>query len=345
MPIRLFFIVFSKGYHVGWRRPEKIIDHVTLLRALMSVAYSLGDEWLAREIASGCLSATALLPAVPVGKCTRLLTVFPTLPAIVKASKLGVSWITLHAAHRVVTLAQKCANTSTWPVLSSVKDKLLIKCQSGEDKLELDVWRGVACVPGEDCRSLQEGLEAPIELFEELVEYHNRIDRVTGAADLYRLSGWAPRVPLWLAVRGEEKVLRHVEASLEALRELGIGGYRSRGWGSFKLVGDARPCSLDMEVLEGYSAWSTGYNMLLGSMFLERVDWIDGRLSFAKPRIFMGISGQVYDEYRLPVIEAMDIGSLVYARSTPSLVVYKIGTASPHGKAYIVFNPLVVSSA
>lgn len=345
MPVRLFFTSFSKGYHVGWRRPERIVDHTTLLRALTSVAYSLGDGWLVEEIASGRLPATALLPAIPVGSCVKLLAPFPVLPARVKASKLGVSWITLHSAHEVVELAQRCARASSWPVLSGTRDKVVVECKGGGDKLELNVWRGIACAPGDEYKLLRERSEAPARLFEELVEYHNRIDRVTGAADLYRLSGWAPRTPLWLAVKGEEGVLRHIEAALEALGELGIGGYRSRGWGSFKLSRNLKPCDLDVEVLERYSKWNNGYNMLLGSMPLGRADWINERLSFAKPRIFMGISGQAHDECKLPVVGAMDIGGLVYATTIPSPIVRNIRTASPHGRVYMVFNPLVVSSA
>ncbi|MET1101571.1 MAG: hypothetical protein ABWW69_03730, partial [Pyrodictiaceae archaeon] len=250
MKTRVLFFAFKRGYHVGWRRPEKIVDHVTVLRALLSTAFMLGRRGFVESVRSGELAASALLPALPMGDGeARLLSLFPPLPALVKRSKLGLSWATLPASHAIVVFANDCASKGGLPLLARAKDGGIgVFCRNGDGgRLLLDLREGgIACLPGEDCNSLP---RAPTPILEKVEEYHNRIDRVTGAADLYRVSGWRPQAPLWLGLHGVESVVDEAEALARILGELGLGAYRSRGWGFFS-VEELKPHRLDEAILQ-----------------------------------------------------------------------------------------------
>ena len=339
MPIQVFFLEFLKGYHVGWRRAKAIIDHTTILRALMSIAYSLGDTLLIDKLSRGEIASTALLPAIENGGRARLLTPFPILPSLVKASRLGVSWTTLYALNKITSFAQRCVEARGKPMLMGREgDRVVLRCIGTEKELRLAIRSGVACVEGDDCSSLP---SVPSPLLERISEYHNRIDRVTGAADLYRLDGWKPNTLLWLGIGGDEEALKHVASVLEILSELGIGAYRSRGWGLFKLRAVAVH-ELEKTVLDRCVGWRSGYNALLGSAL--PADWLDPSLTYARPTVITGISGPSFEEYRLPLIQAMDVSSLVYAKKAPSPTLIRVSTSLPNREASMIFNPLVVSS-
>ncbi len=342
MPLSLYLLEFSKGYHVGWRKPHTIIDHHTVLRALASVAYMTGDTSVAEAIASGKVRASALYPALPrEDSSARLLVGLPHLPALRRASKLGISWATLRASLEILSHASRCTESGGRPYLSGRRGEPLIECwrpEAGMSSLKLGLRSDVACLPGPDCNSLAEAGVG----FEKIEEHHNRIDRVTGAADLYRLSGWRPLNPLWLAVEAPNRVLDHIGGLLEVLGELGIGAYRSRGWGHFTLNDGVVAHGLDGEVLSQHTHWTRGaYNLLLGS--IPHGEWIDPSRSFANSRMLMGISGPPYEEYKLPVVSLVGPCSVVFARNEPTPWVRQVSTSNPALRAILVFNPLVVS--
>jgi len=343
MPLRLFFLEFPKGYHVGWRKASMIVDHTTLLRALASVAYMVDDQFLVNEIVEGKLATSSLLPSLASAdrQCYRLLTVFPTLPSLVKLSKLGVSWATLPAVREVLVFVRECVEGGGAPVIVGGGDDF-IEIGCGDRSLRLKVVERIACVDGDDCRLLG---KPRLPLFEKIEEYHNRIDRVTGSADLFRLEGWKTNTPLWACFKGSSEALAHVESLLKILGELGLGAYRSRGWGAFRVVEDVKPCDIDGKVLDRNTGWETGYNLLLGSILPgEPRGWLDESRSFALPTVIGGIAGPVFEEYRLPLIRALGVGGLVYAKSKPRARVVWVRTSVPGRGVWIVFNPLVVNS-
>lgn len=346
MVLKIFFINFSKGYHIGWKRAEKIIDHVTILRALINLAYNLDDQVLIKNIMDGKILATAMMPTLPNKDYSRLLVPFPTIPSLIKTSKLGITWATLYLAHKITCFAQKCDDNGGKPLLKGLrKDGLTITCEKTEEpfSLTIDVKNKIACLKGDDCDSL------PIinrDLFEKIKEYHNRIDRVTGATDVYEINGWKPNIPLWLGIESDENILGHVENLLVILGELGIGAYRSRGWGWFRLVRDIKIHKIDKEIIDKYIGWRTGYNTLLGSIPPDD-KWMDLEKSYAKTRTITGIAGPVFEEYKLPLIHAMDIGGLIYVHAKPSSIpasTIPISTSISNYKALILFNPLVVNN-
>lgn len=347
MPLRIFFINFHRGYHVGWKRPRKIIDHITVLRALISLAYEVNNQVLAKKVSSGEVSATALLPVVQDKGYARLLAPFPILPSLTKMSKLGVTWATLVAIKKVVSFAQECVDSKGKPVLKGRDNNgIIIECVHEGKTLKLTVKQSIACIDGEDCRFLPEPRS---NLFQEISEYRNRIDRVTGTADLYRISGWKPNTPLWVCFRGDEEALKHISNLMEILEKVGLGAYRSRGWGLFQLLENLKPHKLDLDVLEKHSSWTTGYNMLLGLTIPG--EWLDQELSYGRSTEVTGIAGPVYEEYKLPLIHAIEIGSLVYVKylseefgKKPIPQIIRITTSLYNYRPIIVFNPLVVNN-
>jgi len=254
---------------------------------------------------------------------------------------LGVSWATLPAVREILVFSRECVEGGGVPIIVGGGDDFIeISCRG--KSLRLKVVERIVCMDGDDCRLLG---KPRLPLFEKIEEYHNRIDRVTGSADLFRLEGWKANTPLWVCFEGSSEALSHIEPLLKILGELGLGAYRSRGWGAFKVVEGIEPCDVDVKVLDRNSGWEIGYNFLLGSMLPgEPRDWLDENHSFAPPTIISGIAGPVFEEYRLPLIKALGVGGLVYARRKPRASIVWIRTSVPGQKAWIVFNPLVVNS-
>ena len=342
MPLRLAFLEFRRGYHVGWRYAERIVDHATVVRGLVSIAYSLGLQSLAEELARGVVTASALLPALRLNEHYRLLAPFPPLPSTVKLSKLGIEWATLPAIRKLLEFSNEWARSNGFLLLAGVEgERILIDCCQDScresRRLELVIAGSIACSNENDCRGLPRDR---LELFKAIEETHNRIDRATGSADLYRVRGYMPTIPLWLGLVGDEDVLDKVSGLLKLLGEIGLGGYRSRGWGLFRILEDVDVSSSDESLLHACLGWRRDYNLLLGS--IPPGDWMDRMYSYARARLIMGISGPSYEEYKLPVLKVMDVGGLVYARDVPKPFTYKIRMSHPKLEAVVLFNPLVV---
>lgn len=334
--IRVAVLVFDKGYHVGWREPKRIVDHTTILRALIYTAYLTGSERCAELVIRGELEASALLPTTTVGKELRLLAPFPKIPCLGKAARIRGSFITLSTLKQVMDFVTKCASEKGVPIVQEVQiDRIAINCttSSAVKPLELKRVKGVVCVDGE-CSEIAPHI--PEELFTFVTEYRNRIDRLSGSADVYEVYGVKPFTPLWLAFRGSEEAIKCSLNLLEALQKFGIGGLRSRGWGRFRLELDLTIRSEDLEVLTKFSGWVQGYNYTLG--FMTPGKWMDSVSSYATREVVIGRSGPSINEYRLPLVYVMDIGSVVYAKDIPKPHALHIDD----GRAVLLFNPVVI---
>jgi CRISPR-associated protein Csm4 len=336
---RVALLTFEKGYHVGWRRPREIVDHSTVLRALIYLAHITGSERCARLLESGGLEVSALLPALPVGGgYVRLLTVFPYLPCLGKASRFRGLYTTLPALEALMRFAGECHEAKGVPAAREVDEVTGVKlyCAGGVREVRappLGLRGRVVCLEGSECGEFQ---DHAVPRFVELVsEHRNRIDRVSGAADVFVLYGVRPATPMWLALRGSDEALSCASGLLELLQHTGIGGLRSRGWGRFRLE-EPKLRGSDLEILNLRAGWATGLVYLLGTM--PPGSWLRGEFSYAGRHLIMGMSGPSNSEYRLPVLEVMDVGSLVYVESPPNPVTIPIDG----GRAVYVFNPVVL---
>jgi len=325
---------FEKGYHVGWREARRIIDHTTLLRALLHVAHLTGSGGCAEKLLKGGLEASALLPALPAGNEVRLLAPFPRIPCLGKATRIRGLYLTLTTLRRLLLPVSQCLQIGGTPVArESGLGSVIVYCAGAPaQSLELATLGSIACFRDE-CDAL-----APYaldELYVMVAEYRNRIDRLTGAADPFETYGFKPLTPHWLVLKGDGDAVECGFTLLEILQRFGLGGLRSRGWGRFKLSRDAAINAGDHDVLAKSSGWTRGVNYTLGLM--TPGNWVDSERTFATREIVMGRSGPSNNEYKLPIVYAMDVGSIVSAREIPSPRVLSLG-----GRAVMIFNPVVV---
>jgi hypothetical protein len=325
---------FEKGYHVGWREARRIIDHTTLFRALLHVAHLTGSGGCAEKLLKGGLEASALLPALPAGKEVRLLAPFPGIPCLGKATRIRGLYLTITTLRELLAYISQCLQRGGTPVARESKlGSVIVDCTGAPaQSLELARSGSLACF-NDECKALVPyALE---ELYVMVAEYRNRIDRMSGAADLFETYGYKPLTPHWLVFRGDRDAVECGFALLEILQRFGLGGLRSRGWGRFKLSREVAINPGDHEVLATSSGWRRGVNYTLGLM--TPGEWVDLERTFATREVVMGRSGPSNNEYKLPVVYAMDVGSIVSAREIPSPRVLSLA-----GGAVMIFNPVVV---
>ena len=342
----LKLIRFRKGYRVGFREPEQIIDHSTILRAVLSVAYMIGDSVLISKI--GEYAASSPFPAVPcIEGSVKLLIPFPPLPMIGKETK-KISWITLKAAVKLLEHLRSCLRHGGTPIVYlkvyNTDRTLVVKCYHSKESVplcEFYVRGSVAC----DEDEIDKFTEDVTSVFFPIEEIHSRIDRVTNAADLYRVTGYGHRYYLWLAISCPDDLIPHVETALNILSRMGIGSCRSRGWGQFEILDvgkDLNICKEDSEALLNYCGRvSNTFNILLGALKLG--PWIDQQYSFVKFRVISGISGSPVTTYKLPVLIVADSGSIVYIRDAERYnAILKVKTNIPDFEPAMIFNPLSI---
>uniref|UniRef100_A0A7C5UVC2 CRISPR system Cms protein Csm4 n=1 Tax=Ignisphaera aggregans TaxID=334771 RepID=A0A7C5UVC2_9CREN len=336
---KVSILLFEKGYHVGWREPRKIIDHATVLRALIYIAHLSSSKKCARLLENGGLFASALLPVLKTDSgCLKLLSPFPHIPCIGKATRIRSLYTTLSALFNILQFVLECHNGGGVPMVIGIDEEaeIMVSCISGKGAKapKLKVVKSVVCLGNVDCNTVLN--YAISEFFDRISEHRNRIDRISGAADVFMLHGINTQTPLWLAFSGDSEAIECAETILEMLQHFGIGGFRSRGWGRFRQITDAKPCSEDENILKSYSGWSIGYNYLLGIM--PSGEWLDPRYSYASRAMVMGLAGSSNNEYSLPVIGVMDIGAVIYVKKVPQPYIINLD----NGKSVYIFNPVTI---
>jgi len=337
MPLKAYFIKFHRAYHVGWNRPEKIIDHSTILRALLNLAYMTKYDRLIKSVLKGKIRASALLPTIPSSDGRKLLVPFPQMPSKVRITKVGVEWATLKSVTEISSFATKCLESKGRVFLESVKNgEVQIKCKGIEEYLKLNVERKI--VHADD-----EHITPTTIRFERIVEYHNRIDRVTGSADLYPLTGYCCNVPLCWIVDLPGDIAEGVTEFLKVLSGLGLGGFRGRGWGRFTLLEDLKLSNVDYDLIRKYGKWTPRrYHILLGCL-LAKDNIIDEEHSFVKIRIIGGYGGSSVGTYMLPVLAPADVGSMVFVKQVPKPYIEEVTMKLNDYIPLIIFNPIAIS--
>jgi hypothetical protein len=347
MGIKSYLLKFTEPYHVGWRRAKSLISSFTLQRALISVSYMVGLDGGRLEECR----LSSMLPAIPgKGGCYHVVLPVPSLPMRFKASKLGLRWFTPGAARALTARADKlCDGSITLDVNPSSMGYELLLRERGSSMERLYI---VNVVETEDGRkiTLSDGVLAteaevrtirwdrvPVSLFESVRVWRNRIDRVTGAPDLFPVEGFKAIVDIAILIDCPHISHTVLHSLLELLGRLGVGGLRSIGWGRFTLVEGSLCGNYGEEVFK----WrGRGYYVLLGSYHDRDGDVVEWSRSFINMDTIEGLAGPPYFEYRLPYIRLAGAGSILYLKSEPKPIIERV---SDNGfEALIVLNPLMV---
>jgi len=333
--LRALALRFTSPYHVGWRGAEKIIDSITLHRALIEAAYKLGVGHIVSKIERD-LKLSSLLPSLKIGECYKPLIPIPPLPSRVKASKLRLSWLTLNAAKKILDLARDCGRV---PMLDPVGSKIHVRCYSkvlGELCVDERVEAATICD-----ESIGEG---PLgAFFEKVAIYRNRIDRLSGAADLYAVTGFRSNADLILLYHISDDTLgNYIHGLLELQSHIGLGGHRSLGWGRYVMIEqDPRICDISRDS-ENLFLWKgPGFYILLGSYYYPTVEEvIDLSGSVINIKLILGRSGPPHAEHMLPYMGVIGTGSIVYLKKQMPPHIEELGCSDIPSR--IVFNPLVL---
>lgn len=278
---RLFSIVeFTKGYRVNPRNPELLVASHLLLRSLASISSRIGKSRVFGAIEGLGVYSSSLLPllrsrdgcykvVLPIGRVLRKLC----------DSVLGLepSYITLGAANSIV---DTCHDSSSVVELIRCVSGVLEGLKEAASRLKTEEARvvlqhrytvakvaKVLALRDEVEKLGNEVFEEPLRL---AVEVRNVIDRVTAAANPFVVMGIRAFRELVALIGMPDGLEGELIDCLELLGETGIGGGRSRGWGTFRLCRDSRLCSDDERILAKASEVSRldlgGYYMLLGTL-------------------------------------------------------------------------------
>lgn len=308
---------FQSPYHVGWRTAEPIIEGLTIHRSIIYTwIISTGNPTEARSLAEN-LSVSAALPTVATNGCHEILLPLPPIPSRVPLKKKKLRWITVRA---VLSIAQDV------PYIENIeKDKLTIYL--GGRRMDL-------CYTNEVVHQCDEKLQVPQRILERVDVHSNRIDRVTNAADVYKVSAYRPLINLGVVLQGEDNYVDKAVEVLNLLGELGVGGIRSRGYGRFTTeIG--KLCNENF-----YRAQKVGRLVILGSYLFS--DHIDYSKSLINKRNIAGFAGPPHDAYILPYVDYIGSGSIIYAKQPLKPKTYEVKTSSIG--ALLVFNPVTLGA-
>lgn len=331
--LEAFRVDFEKGFRVGYRRPERVVPAVAVLRALASVASMTGDTGLLRAVLEGRVAASAILPALHDGG--RLVPLVPLAPqgvvhaSLSKSAGLGRKarlYATLGGARRLAEALDTagCGAAPCAELVGELSKRLKVVVLKGGDAVLVDDGEEAAVARA---TPTDVGLAA---------EHRNAIDRLTSSASPFLVTYAKPRGPMVLLVEHEGL---DVERALKLLGELGLGGLRSRGLGRFT----ARKIDLgESRGVAPLSRASTGrYAVSLGEVPLSS-DAVDWRRSFFELSVITGYVGPPYAQRLARPIAASRAGASLYvAKQTYE----RVEVGSEDAPSTFVFNPLLVQGA
>lgn len=322
MELQALALSFVSPYHVGWRYCESIIESLTIHRALVNASTQVEASSDRIEELSR-LRVSAAIPLLRSGGCFKLALPLPSLPSKTSLKKSELRWITLRAAAVIASLTSYGT-----PLITKINGSKIEVKVVGEARARVEL-----CYKGEIIHSCDETLEDPLEKLIKRVERDlNRIDRVTNAADVYRVCAYEPTTKLAVLLQGARDSVEYATRLMKILSELGIGGLRSRGFGKFMLE-QVNICDVELICEDPGS----GPLILLGSHPLSNN--IDQTRSFVNRKVLSGRSGPSYDEYKLPLLNYAGAGSIVYATRKITSVVRNVSGSSLG--SIMIFNPVI----
>lgn len=321
MKTELLVLDFESPYHIGWRTAEPVIESVTIHRALINTAYLVGALSVKDLIELKLSSALPLIQSSH-ENCFKMLVPTPPIPSRIPLKKFEIRYVTLRALRRLVKLAQK---------ETLFINKIQVERSHGLVELDDDNLGFTNEVLHEE----SEEIHPPSRVLSKVDITMNRIDRVTGSADLYKITCYKPSTKLGVILQGDDQSVDYAKKLFMFLSQLGIGGLRSRGFGRFKIT-SGEVC--DKELLIHTPTGS--FHALLGSYILS--DDVDIENSYINKKILEGIAGPTYDSYILPRLEYMGSGSIIKTRGEPKMITRKI--TAPRHEPLLIFNPVSLKS-
>ncbi len=341
--IKVYAIRFRTPYHVGWREPSKIVESVTVHRALISLAYEIygahGDN-IVKSIIETKLSS--LLPSIRVDyKCYKPLIPYPPIPSRPKPEKAGIEWATLKALSEILSMVGRCITShGEIPFILFEGGRTKILCDGSSHEIGVRVVKGKGILASDE-EKLEHYLKEFLKPFEEISIWRNRIDRITGSADLYRVPAFRARTDLILMAYQDPNIAYPLQEMLQILGKLGLGGLRSYGFGKFD-IWEADICEEGFEKnLEAYVGFkASGAYLSLGSYLGEDIEW-ERNKSLIRPKEIQGYSGPPYEEYLLPIVRYASAGSVIYLKQRPRPRIIEISTSI--FKPLLIFNPLLIA--
>jgi len=341
--IKVYAIRFKTPYHIGWREPSKIVESVTLHRALISLAYEIygaqGDN-IVKSIIETKLSS--LLPSIKIdNKCYKPLIPYPPIPSRPKPEKAGFEWATLKAISEILSMIEKCITSHGEIPFTFLEDgRTKILCNGSPREIGVRVLKGKGILASDE-EKLEQYLKDFPKPFEEVGIWRNRIDRITGSADLYRVPAFRARTDLILIAYQDTDIAYSLQEMLQILGKLGLGGLRSYGFGKFD-IWEANICEEGLEKnLEAYVGFkASGVYLSLGSYLGEDKEW-ERNKSFIRPKEIQGYSGPPYEGYLLPLVRYASAGSIVYLKQIPRPRLIEISAST--FKPLLIFNPLLIA--
>jgi len=328
---KVFLLRFRTPYVVRLHNPLDVIDSFTVLRALMDIASKSGFISIFNSIAKGELAASSILPALRIDNCYRLLVPISTVPATPEKILRDPAFAPIGMVREAILEPYLEFRERCIPIhiaLDARGSEVRIRCGNRETSYPRSLFWSFG------------------DLFKRIEETRSRIDRVTATADLYKVRAVMPLTDLWIAFSESvgEDILR---SALTLLGMIGIGAAKSRGMGKFDLV-VGEPCREDVEVLTDLNAISqkffTGPIMLLGSYLPQPSDSYEPLLSIVTPNHIYSFAGHAYNEYRLPMVIAAGVGSILWLRKPVKPAIFEVQGGEDF-RPRLVFNPVVLDHA
>lgn len=328
MITKIIVMDFKSIYHVGWRTPEPIIEGLTIHRALIHTSTMIeGDDRRVKDLVD--LKTSAALPVIKYGDCYKIILPLPPIPSRILLKKMGLKYITMRAVN---SLLQFVKERPLYITNARIIEKEGIK-QDEEKRCILVLENGQLCYTREVVHECGEKIDPPPRVIERVDLHVNRIDRATQSADVYKVSGYKPITKLGVVIQSDLELIDYATRLFSVLKELGLGGLRSRGFGKFTIE-TSNLCDQDLIKAE----YTKGYIALLGSY--EFSSKIDLTKSYINKRLLMGYAGPAQNSYILPCIDYIGSGSVVYANENLDPIKKDIKTSRTG--SIIVFNPVII---
>lgn len=343
-----YLISFTKGFRIGYHKPELSPPAMTLLRAMASVASMIGDTPLLDSILNGYVATSAMLPLTRVGDQFKPLV--PLDLSITKhlskcvAKKSGVSlprkvkpYITLAATIALVRSFDASARERGRPSIEDVAERLVgvVEVKRAEDE------KVVICEKEEAAR-LAGSVE--IEVPKSASEHRNTIDRLTGAARPFVVT-YASVKNMSLLIDAPAQLDDQLSKVLRLLGEVGVGGLRSRGLGRFAIE-RAKLSPDDERALERVVPFNMArrgrYLLALGELPLSS-DALDWRSSFFEAHIISGYMGPPYAQALYGPLVVTRPGALIKVKEdVEGPLVRPVELKTGVLPSTFIFNPLVI---
>lgn len=337
-----YAVEFTKGFRIGYRKPELWPPASTVLRSLASVAAMVGDKPLLDSILRGDVAASAMLPLARCGNYVK-----PLVPvrlgavagALRRAGGRGRKveyYFTLSAAVELARAFDSAAGLRGRQLVEAVAAHLAGSVEvvyAGED---------VAVVCGKQEAGSLKG--AVVVKPQPASEHRNAIDRVTGSAVPFVVT-YARAGRMLLLLDSPPDLEESLKRTLKLLGELGIGGLRSRGLGRFssELVALAPDDAQALSRVRPFSRAPSGrYVVVLGELpiFSNAVEWDS---SFFDASVVAGFAGPPYAQTTFGPLVVAGLGAVVKVRSGATPRAERLDAGGELAPSTFVFNPLVVA--